>query len=159
LRRGEVDVIIDHLPQIPKDIEVLEITQMHTFAVIPAHFKSARQTRLALTELSGETFIAYPKNDAGRALQMKALEICGVKHGAIFQADSAESILGFVSAGIGFSLIPWVSPEGPKMTHVVAKKLTFPGAMLPVYAAWKSARHSNYLRQLALGEFNLRIAK
>jgi DNA-binding transcriptional LysR family regulator len=52
-------------------------------------------------------------------------------------AESADTLLGFVAAGIGFTLVPSLEPHGPKLNGVVAHRLEVPGSVFPVYAAWR----------------------
>ncbi|RKH47777.1 LysR substrate-binding domain-containing protein [Corallococcus sicarius] len=55
-------------------------------------------------------------------------------------ADSAESILAFVAAGLGFSWVPSFQPGGPRMPGVGAWPLTRPRAVFPIYALWLKSR-------------------
>lgn len=150
LRTGEADLLIDHLFSIPEDIEAREIARMHTFMVLPSNHPRASRKRLQLSELRGETFIAYNSELGGRTLQLRALELSGITPPRIYGADSAETILGFVAAGIGFSLVPDLSPHGPRVQGVVAHPLKLAGSTFPVHVAWKKNAARNPLREAAL---------
>ncbi len=86
-----------------------------------------------LAELPFLTFAADP---ASRSLQRRAVEALGASVRERFAADSTASLLGFVAAGLGFSVVPAIDPSGPRRRGVRAFRLRMPGAELPVHAAW-----------------------
>ncbi len=150
LRHGEADLLVDHLFAVPPDIEVVELGQMFTFLVLPSNHRLAKKKAVPLEALGEETFIAYNPDQGGRALQLRALELGGARPSRVHGADSAETILGFVAAGIGYSLVPSLSPGGPKVAGVVAHALELPGSTFPVHAAWRKGGPPNPLREAAL---------
>lgn len=150
LRTGEADLLVDHLAEVPPDVEVRVLGQLHTFIALASNHPLAHRKSLRLSDLKGETFIAYNADQSGRALQLRALELSGVKPPRLYAADSAETILGFVAAGIGFSLVPALSEAGPRMPGVVAHRLSMPGSTFPVHAAWRKPGAPNPLREAAL---------
>ncbi len=150
LRSGEADLIVDHLFQVPPDIEVREVARMHAFLVVPAHHPIGKKRRVQLGDLGDETFIAYAPELGGRQLQLRALELSGVTPKRIYAADSAETILGFVAAGIGYSLVPSLSELGPRVSGVVAHPLKMPGSTFPVHAAWRKRAAPHPLLEAAL---------
>lgn len=150
LRLGEADLLIDHLFAVPSDVQVQVVGQMQTFLVVPSNHPLASTRAVKLRELRGDTFIAYNQDQGGRALQLGALELSGVRPERVFAADSAETILGFVAAGIGFSLIPWLSAGGPRVPGVVAHPLRLEGSTFPIHAAWRKGAAPNPLVEAAL---------
>lgn len=150
LRDGAADLLVDHLFQIPPDVEVREIARMQSFLVLPAHHSLGKARRVRIEDLADETFIAYAPDLGGRQLQLRALELSGVKPGRILAADSAETILGIVAAGIGYSLVPSLSEQGPRMAGVVSHRLNFRGSTFPVHAAWRKGVAPNPLLEAAL---------
>lgn len=149
LRGGEADLIVDHLPDVPDDIATMTIGTLRTFVVLPARHPLAGRKRLKLDKLEGETFISYNPGLLPHELQMKALAHHGLKPEQTLSAGSADTILGFVEAGLGFSLVPDLSPDGPKGRNVAALPLT-PKAEFPVYAAWRKDTPENPLLDAAL---------
>ncbi len=159
LRDGQADLLIDHLFSVPADIEVRAIGEMHTFVVVPSNHPLARRASVRVVDLGRETFIAYNQGLSGRELQLRALELHGVVPPRLYGADSAETILGFVAAGIGVSLVPALSEHGVRTRGVVAHQLTMPGASFAVHAAWKKSPSPNPLREAALAAFSPARAK
>ncbi|MFN3198721.1 MAG: LysR family transcriptional regulator substrate-binding protein [Bradymonadia bacterium] len=62
-------------------------------------------------------FVAYPEGTTHRDLQFEALSWAPEE---VLSANSADAILAFVAAGLGFSLIPWIAEVGPDMPDALA---------------------------------------
>lgn len=137
LRSGETDLLVDWLPEVPPDIAVQEIGRNEAWIVAPTHGPFAQKGKLALSALAEVPFIAYHADRTLKGLQRDALAAHGVSPREAFAADSSDTILGFVAAGLGFSLVPWLTAAGPKLAGVVAHKLERPAASFPIYAAWR----------------------
>lgn len=137
LRRGTIELIIDHLPQVPEDIQSLLVAELHPFLVLPKAHALARRKRIALAELAHETFISYTPGLIPHELQMQALAQEGIKPTHVLSASSAEAILGFVEAGLGYSIVPSLEREGPKSRLIAVLPLPGPTHVFPVYAAWR----------------------
>jgi DNA-binding transcriptional LysR family regulator len=137
LRRGEADLLIDWLPEVPPDVEVREVARTEAWVVAPTHGPHAQKGKLSLAALASMPFIGYHADKQLKALQLAALEAHGVKPREAFGADSSDTIIGFVAAGLGFSLVPALSASGPKAPGMIAQKLERPFAHFPIFAAWR----------------------
>ncbi|MCA9319493.1 MAG: LysR family transcriptional regulator substrate-binding protein, partial [Planctomycetes bacterium] len=84
-----------------------------------------------------ETFISYHEELAAAALQRQALGRQGVHPERFIQTGSAETILALVEAGLGYSLVPSLDPEGPRWPGVTAHELKSPRMEFPVFLAWR----------------------
>ena len=136
LRSGELDLLVDHLPEVPVDLEVRQVGRLWGFLVLPAGHPAARQPRLEPRRLAKLPFLTFAADPASRSLQRRALEALGGSARERFAADSTASLLGFVAAGLGFSVVPAAQPGGPRRPGVRAIRLRLPGSELPVHAAW-----------------------
>ncbi len=150
LRSGEADLLVEHWPEIPPDVAVQRVGEMRTFLVLPSHHPLAERKRLALRELADETFISYSPESRLQALQLRALEMHGQLPKRTHTADTSDTILGFVAAGVGFSLVPSIDIAGPKVPGVVALPFDVQGSTFPVYAAWRKHAPPNPFVQAAL---------
>ena len=150
LRTGEADLIIDTVDAAPKGIGRIEVATAHAFLVLPSDHPGARRKRPGPTDLTDEPFVAYPPDTRHYDLQMRGLERLGIAPGPVLSAPSAESILSFVTAGLGFSLIPWLDKSGPEWAGVVAKRLTGSGTQFPIHAVWRQGPSENPLVEAAL---------
>jgi len=143
LLRGEADLLIDALVAEQDDVESVQVATVRAFIGVPARHPAARRKRLRLADLQRDTFIAYGVDrPRQRELQLRALAAHRVTPPRAHTADSSENILGFVAAGLGYSVVPSLLPRGPRVAGVVARRLDPPSADVPVLAAWrKGARN------------------
>jgi DNA-binding transcriptional LysR family regulator len=150
LRRGEVDLIVDHLPEVPPDVAARRVATVRAFLVLPSNHRLAGRRRVRLSDLQGESFIGYRADAHLRAMQLAALSEHAPAVKPTHAADSAEAILGFVAAGIGFSLVPSLLPQGPRVAGV--KVLPLPGAhaRFPLHAAFRRGSRRHPLVEAAL---------
>jgi DNA-binding transcriptional LysR family regulator len=109
------------------------------FLVLPAHHRLARRAALAPAQLKDEPFIAYSTDAHLRGMQLAALASQGITPRRVHSADSSETILGFVAAGLGYSLLGSLLPRGPQLQGVVARPLAGATPRFPVYTAWRKS--------------------
>ena len=149
LRRGEADLLIDYLPEIPDDVATLQVGLMHAFLVLPRAHPQAKRKKPRMESLSEDTFIGYTE---GRAhdLQLRALAEHGIAPARTVSASSADIILAFVEAGLGYSLVPWPDQSGPRHRGVAVFPLPGPRMEFPIVAAWRKDTPENPLLDAAL---------
>lgn len=150
LRAGETDLLVDWLPEVPGDIEARQIGKTEAWIVAPTHGPFAQKSAPTLSKLADVPFIAYHSDRTLKGLQLEALRQHDVTPREGFAADSSDTILGFVAAGLGFSLVPWLTEAGPKMNGVVARKLERPVTSFPIFAAWRKSSGLHPLVEAAL---------
>lgn len=150
LRNGETDLMVDWLPEVPADVGVKVVGKTEAWVVAPTHGPWAQKGKLSLTQLAQVPFISYHRDRTLKDLQLEALKQHGVAPEERFSADSSDTILGFVAAGLGFSLVPSLSSAGPRMAGVVAQRLERPAMSFPVYAMWRKSSGAHPLIEAAL---------
>lgn len=150
LLKGEADLLVDWLPHLPDGIEARPVATMKAFFVTPTHGPHAQGTRLKTSALGHVPFIAYQSDRAVRDLQLEALAELGLKPPLSFSADSSDTILGFVAAGLGFSLVPSLSDAGPQVAGVAAWPMQHPRSRFPIVAAWRKRTVPHPLVEAAL---------
>lgn len=150
LRDGSADLIVDFLPEWPSDVATMKIASFAGFLVLPAKHRLAGRKRIDVSQLEGDTFVGYSPGSIAHDLQMRALGTHGVAPRDSLSASSAESILAFVQAELGYSLLAWPDPDGPKWPGVHATPLVSPAVDIPVVAAWRKDTPDNPLLDAAL---------
>jgi len=58
-------------------------------------------------------------------------------------ASSADSILAFVEAGLGYSVVPWIESKGPRGSGIRAFLQSGPGTEHAVLAVWRKSDPPN----------------
>jgi DNA-binding transcriptional LysR family regulator len=145
-----VDIIVEHQPDPPPGISSRIVGTHRSFFVLPSSHPMASRKRVRVEDLGGEPFVAFHAGLLQRALQLGALRTLGAEPTRITGAPSVASILSFVAAGLGYSLIPWPSPGGPRVRGVTAIPLSGPGTRFPIAASWRTRREPDPVLDAAL---------
>lgn len=136
VRRGELDVAMLGLHEDvrPGGVASRELARERLVAVVPSTHRLARREHLALEDLAEEVFADFPAGTSGRAQSDAAFGVAGVLRDVSFEADSAELILGLVSAGLAITLLaPGVAAAAAP--HAVAVEIVG-GPVRVEYVAW-----------------------
>lgn len=150
LRNGEVDIVVDYLPEIPDDMASQRVATVSAFLVMPRSHAAAKLKNPTIASFKDDTFISYPPGSFQQELQMQALARHGVVPKHSVSASSAEVILGFVEAGLGYSLVPSLEPQGPRIKGVAVRPLEAPRVEFPVWALWRKDTPENPILDAAL---------
>ncbi|MDA0932847.1 MAG: LysR family transcriptional regulator [Planctomycetota bacterium] len=136
LRAGRVDVLVAHVPEVPDDIASLEVATAYACLVVPAD-RAPKRGRPKLADLQDLPFLAYPVGTRNHALQGRALAQFEVRPEATMSLDTADAILGFVEAGLGWSLVPTLQPDGPSGRQLAAYPFGRPRVTFPISVLWR----------------------
>jgi DNA-binding transcriptional LysR family regulator len=145
LASGEADLIIDYLAETPAHVATLHIATVRPFLVLPRAHPAAKRARLPLTVLGEDTFISYTPGTVPYELQLQALARHGLRPARTLSASTADSILGFVEAGLGWSLVPSFDDKGPRLKGIAVRPLEAPRVEFPIHAAWRKDTPENPL--------------
>jgi len=143
LRTGLADVIVAHLPEVPDDIASQVVAELHPCLVVPRDRAPQNGRAPQLQSLADLPFLAYPPGSRRHALQMQALAVHEVVPVQVIGLDSADTMLGFVESGLGWSLVPSLSPDGPAGRRLAAFPLQRPRMTFPVVMAWRKDMPEN----------------
>ncbi len=147
---GETDLVIGYLPKVPAGIATQRVATLYPFIVHPSNHALAKRKRVGVKDIGGEVFLGYAKGSVMRKLQDRELRQAGTEPAQIITTDSVDVILGFVASGLGVSLIPFLTPEGPKMHGLVARPFGGKRNRYPVHAAWRESASDSPLIQAVL---------
>ncbi len=150
LRSGEADLLIDYLEEIPGDVVAQPVGKAKAFLALPSSHALAEHKHVEVADLKDEPFILYHADARLRALQLRALQLHGVTPRKGPAADSSETILAFVAAGLGYSLVPALQEGGPRVAGVTVLPLTRPVVHFPVYACWRKRATEHPLVRAAM---------
>lgn len=154
LTRGKIDLLIEYLPRLPRGVGAKRLGAHHGFIVCPSDWlddPAPSSLRSWLRVLQGRPLVGYSSVLPQHNLQQSALFRLGVAHSRTLTASSTEAILGFVSAGLGFSVIPWPNERGPSVPSVAARRVR--GATYPVCVAWRQSAAADPVIVAALAAF------
>lgn len=140
LRSGAADAIVAHLTEVPDDIASQQVAELHPCLVVPRERAPARGRLPRLDDLADAPFLAYPPGTRPHGLQMQALASAGFAPAQTIGLDTADTILGYVESGLGWSLVPSLDPAGPPGRRLAAYAWGRPRVTFPVLLAWR--RHA-----------------
>jgi len=150
LKRGEADMVVAYVAGIPEGIASEQIASLYPFLVMPNQHPAARRKRRAVLEdFTSETFISYPSEHLAAMLQAQVLAAHGITPDHILSAGSADTIIGFVEAGLGFSLVPSLDPKGPRGRGIHSVPIELEDEF-PVYAMWRLDTPENPILDAAI---------
>lgn len=149
LVEGRADMIVDFLPkQLPKGVTSRVVAVAHGYLVMPS--TSSRKKSMRLSEMGDTEFIAYPPWTRHREIQNSALLEAGVQPRRITEVGTADSMVALVAAGIGYTLVPWLHKDGPKVRGTWAFKQQRLDASFPIQCAWSEAASNDAVLMKAL---------
>ena len=151
LRRSETDLVVDYQPSLPADVDSRTIAEYRAFVVAPNALSPPRSRPLHLATMKDAPFVHFAAGTLQHALQMQALQEAGCEPSFLLNAASVDGILGFVSAGLGYSLVPWPDPLGPKLQGVRSAPYRAASLRFPVSAAFHRSAENERAVSLALG--------
>lgn len=151
LLHDAVDLIVEHQSDLPAGISSRVVGTHRSFFVVPSSHPNSGRKRLRGTDLGSEPFVAFHAGLSQRSLQLAALRAVGAAPSRIMGAPSVASILSFVAAGLGYSLVPWPSAHGPRFRGVKAVPFSGPGTVFPITASWRTHREPDPVLEAVLG--------
>jgi DNA-binding transcriptional LysR family regulator len=148
LRMGEADLVVEHWPAPPPDVAQRRVSVAYGTWIVPADW--APGGRVDPGALGSAPFVSFRPGTGEHGLQLAGLELFGLNPARLLSASTVDAILGFVQAGLGYSLVPWPSRDGPRAAGVVASPVRTRGAAFPITASWLKKGGMNPLVALAL---------
>jgi DNA-binding transcriptional LysR family regulator len=150
LLSAQVDLVVDHLAEVPQGFASRRVGTHHVFLVCPTEGLEIGTRVPTLRSLRDKPFVSFHPSLPHYELQLRALGAGGAPPRKALSASSTEAILGFVAAGLGYSLVPWPDADGPKFRGVRAIRQRGRGARFPILAVWQQLREPNPLIDAAL---------
>ena len=107
LEEGAIDLCLSQkIESKVIDIETEELFVEELFVIVPVTHQLAKQTAVKLEDVKNEPFIAIKKGNSLRHLVDELFLEAGIKLKTTFAAEEMHTVAGFVSAGMGISMIP-----------------------------------------------------
>lgn len=149
LRAGEIDMGILALPVHADGVETSTLYDEDFMIALPKGHRLTEKSNVKLSDLAGDTLLLL---EDGHCMRDQALDICG--HAALdedqdYRATSLETLRQMVAAGMGVTLLPKLSTNGPFGTEksVLIKPFPKPAPTRCVGAVWrKSSTRSSAIK-------------
>ncbi|MFJ8064847.1 LysR family transcriptional regulator [Psychrobacillus sp. NPDC096426] len=106
LKSGELDLCLVASIDYEKTIAWTELWRDELFVIVPINHYLAHRKSIKLNEIVHESFISMKKGYALRKTTDSIFSDVSLLPNITFEGDEVATVAGFVSAGLGFSILP-----------------------------------------------------
>ena len=106
LKSGELDLCLLASIDYEKPIAWTELWRDELFVIVPINHPLANRKSITLKEIVHESFISMKKGYALRNTTDSIFSEANLLPNITFEGDEVATVAGFVSAGLGFSILP-----------------------------------------------------
>jgi len=107
VRAGKLDVVLAAMPgDLPPDLMATPIGSVRMVLACAETHRLARRRRIALTELTAETFVDFPPGWASRMTIDSAFSALGIRRRVAFEINDIIGLLNLVSHNLGIAIVP-----------------------------------------------------
>lgn len=116
LENGVVDLCLSFPPLKRQGFDWTNLVNEELFLIVPENHRLAGKISVSLTEVSEDSFILLKHGFGLRSVTERLCHQAGFSPQIKFEGDEVVTIVGFVAAGFGISLIPYI--EGMNLRKV-----------------------------------------
>jgi len=145
---GGIDVGLLHVPVASDGLRVEVVLDEPLVAALPDDHPLARKDRVALEDLSDDPFVFFPRRFAPE-VHDRMTGLCreaGYVPRVVQEAESKQSLVGLVAAGIGVAMLP-ASVGRLKRPGLIYKEIAQPEARVGTALAWRPSHETPALRR------------
>ncbi|MBD2867825.1 LysR family transcriptional regulator [Paenibacillus arenilitoris] len=124
LEKGEADFALSSMTEFRGSVAWRRLWEEELYAYVPEGHPLASKPSIEIGELAEEPFIAVKKGYGLRTISDRLFEQAGIAPKITFEGEEVVTVLGFVSAGLGTSILP----EMPDLVQSRAVRLRIAGA-------------------------------
>lgn len=139
LQDGRIDLAVLRPPVAGDGIVIEALSSEPLVAALPDVHRLAARDRVAIEDLAGEPFVAYP--GSGQSVVHEAVAAAcreaGFTPTASIEVTETATLVSFVAAGVGVALVP-ESVMDLAVTGVVYRPLTATPPRVELAAAWRA---------------------
>lgn len=141
LRAGEIDMGVLALPAHADGVDTCELYDEDFVIALPKGHRLSDKTSVKLSDLASDTLLLL---EDGHCMRDQALDICShadLDEDQDYRATSLETLRQMVAAGMGVTLLPKLSTNGPfgSEKSVVIKPFPKPVPTRSVGAVWRKS--------------------
>ncbi|WP_050182904.1 LysR family transcriptional regulator [Domibacillus robiginosus] len=106
LEAGEIDFCLVSSIADNKQIEWTQLWNEELFLIVPSDHPLSRHESVTLQEIAKETFVLLEKGNGIRGITDRLFDEAGISPEITFEGEEIHTIVAFVAAGLGVTLIP-----------------------------------------------------
>ncbi len=108
LKNGSVDLCLSFPPVNDRNITWTRLMNEELYVVVPQHHRLAARTSVTLSEVENDLFILLKHGYGLRSSTERFCKEAGFVPKIMFEGDDVTTVIGFVEAGLGIALIPYI---------------------------------------------------
>lgn len=140
LEDGEIDFCLSQrFTSSVIEVEWIELWSEELFVIVPKNHKFADRESIELEEIEQEPFIAIKERNMLRKIIDEFFEQAGILPNITFEGEEMHTVAGFVSAGLGVSLIPNV--RGLNELNVCKIRVSNPICKRKIGLSWTKGKY------------------
>lgn len=136
LEKGEVDFVLSSMTETRKSIEWSYLWEEEIYVYVPLGHRLSYKSEVSIEDLTKEPIIVVKKGYGLRTITDQLFQHAKVTPNILFEGDEVVTVLGFVSAGLGISLLPRMKKL--EQERVVRLRIKESGSRRKIGLAWKT---------------------
>lgn len=134
LGEGKVDFVLSSMTESREGVEWRPLWNEQLYVYVHAEHRLSDRQTISISELDGENYIAIKKGYGLRVISDQLLARAGAKPNIVFEGDEIMTVVGFISAQLGISMITEIGDFSSK--HIVKLSISDPQAYREIGIAW-----------------------
>ncbi len=108
LKNGSSDLCLSFPPVNERNFAWTKLLNEELYVAVPQHHQLAKHTSVALAEMENEPFILLKHGNGLRSSTERFCREAGFAPKIMFEGGDVTTVVGFVEAGLGITLIPYI---------------------------------------------------
>lgn len=139
LEKGEIDFCFSAITQQRRGIEWVHLWNEKIFAFVSNDHPLANRKNVSIHELAEYKFVTLKQGYSIRTVFDQIFNAAGLQPSITFEGDEAVTVLGFVSANLGISLLPKI--EGLRIGNIKQLSIREPVFERKIGLAWNKEKY------------------
>jgi DNA-binding transcriptional LysR family regulator len=139
LEAGEVDFCLSAMTEQRRGIEWVHLWDEEIFVFVSSAHPLANRESVSINELAGYEFVTLKQGLSIRTVFDQIFKASGIEPDITFEGEEVVTVLGFVSANLGITLLPRI--EGLSMENLKQLTIIEPVFQRNIGLAWNKERY------------------
>lgn len=139
LEAGEIDFCLSAITEQRQRIEWIHLWDEEIFAFVASDHPLANRKSVSINELATYRFVTLKRGYTIRTVFDQIFQAIGIEPSITFEGEDAVSVLGFVCANLGITLLPKI--QGLSMENLTQLSIMEPVFQRKIGLAWNKDRY------------------
>ncbi len=139
LESGEIDFCLVSSIEDNPQVQWIQLWSEELFIIVPSHHRLAHCESVTLQEIADEPFVLLEKGNGLRGITDQLFHEAGISPKVTFEGAEVHTIVAFVAAGLGVTLIP--DFKGIDWDKISRIRVHSPNCQRVIGLAWLEGRY------------------